>query len=261
MANDFSGLPAGSVVLNMDNGALLVDAMGGNNWADNNTVGQNVDAKQGDRSGDFEGDVDEYLSQTDVNLPAGFPFKNGDAVKKLTACMWLKFESFDQANDALISKWENNKRSFALLSGDTAGSDYFKFFLGYGGGDNTEVVRIFGTAWVTSIWYHVGFTYQDSDKSYKIRIWDDNAGALLGGAEETGNSTNNMNIEDAGVGIGAFLSGVTTNTHDGLLDEMVIIPDILSSADIDLIRQGIYGAAAGGIVPILEHHYRMMRNQ
>lgn len=75
-----------------------------------------------------------------------------------------------------------------------------------------------------------------------MRIWDDNAGALLGGAEETGNATENISITAASVYVGAYQYGPANNTHDGLIDEVVIIPDVLSSDDIDLIRQGTYGA-------------------
>ena len=262
MANDFSGDANCVALWNMDLGGLTADSKGTNTLTNNNTVEQNVDTKQGDRSGDFLQADDESLSITDANLDAGFPFKNGDANKKISLCKWVKFSSFTENQNQLFSKWDdpNSKRTIMLQSVDVAGSDYFRFYLGFNGGASAETVITFGTAFALHIWYHIGFTFQDSDKSWKIRIWDDDAGALLGGAEETGNSTNNINIEDAAVFLGAYEGSPATGTHDGLMDEVIVFNDILSSAEIDEIRAGTY-AAVSGIVPILEHHCRMMRNQ
>ena len=244
--NDFSGDANCVAVWNMDLGGLLADSKGTNTLTDNNTVLQNVDTKQGDRSGDFYQADDESLSITDANLDAGFPFKNGDANKKISLCKWVHFSSFTENQNQLFSKWDdpNSKRTIMLQSVDVAGSDYFRFYLGFNGGASAETVITFGTAFALHIWYHIGFTFQDSDKSYKIRIWDDDAGALLGGAEETGNSTNNINIEDAAVFLGAYEGSPTTGTHDGLMDEAVVFKDILSSAEIDEIRAGTYAAVS-----------------
>ena len=259
MANDFSGDANCVALWNMDNGALTTDSKGGNTLTNRNTVTQSVDVKQGDRSGEFEQANDESLSIVDANLDAGFPLKNGDAVKKIALCKWVKFQSFTEGDDRLFTKWGSGKRSIFLYAVNDSGNK-LRFLLGYNNGDSTETVTTFGTAFATGIWYHIGFTYQDSDKSFKIRIWDDNASALLGGAEETGNSTNNMNIEDAEMYLGAAAIGNAVGTHDGLMDEVVVFKDILSSAEIDEIRAGTYGAAAGHNVVIIEHHLRMMRN-
>ena len=55
-------------------------------------------------------------------------------------------------------------------------------------------------------------------------------------------STNNINVEDADLYIGSLEGG---NIFDGLMDEMVVFDDILSTSEIDDIRQGNYGADAG----------------
>ncbi len=169
MANDFSGLPAGSIVLNMDDGDLTGDAMGGNDWTDNNTVGQSVDAPQGDRSGEFDHDNDESLSIADGDLAAGAALKVGNTVKEITVCMWVKFESFAESVDRLFSKWLNaGKRSLGLASVWIGGTDYkLHFYLGYNDGNSSETVNIFGTTFATAIWYHIALTYQDSDKAWK----------------------------------------------------------------------------------------------
>lgn len=241
-ANDFSGDGNCKALWRFENGALTADSKGTNTLTAVNTpVADTVNFKEGAASVDLENSETDYFSITDAALDAGFPLKNGDANKKISLAFWCKIESLPTSSYYWVIYDKGvgtNVRSFMISIYPTT----FSIQIGYNGGANWEVIN-HGTQPQTARWYHVGVTFQDSDKAYKIRIWDDTAGALLGGAEVTGTSTNNINVED-----GALTIGFSTAAYsfDGLLDEIVVFDDILTSAEIDQIRSGTYGAAVGG---------------
>jgi hypothetical protein len=78
------------------------------------------------------------------------------------------------ASYALCGKWEEygNKRSFLLYATRLAGGDCrFGFALGYNAGANADWYTMSSLNLQAGRWYHVGFTYQDSNKSYRLRVW------------------------------------------------------------------------------------------
>jgi len=243
MANDFSGDSNCKAVWNLDSGALTTDSKGSNTLTDNNTVGTDgADYKQGDQSADFVNANDEYLSITDANLDAGFPLKNGDSNKKISLCFWMKHD--DLVSYYIMGKWNAAGAKRSILVSKGWGDDLW-LYIGYNGGASNESVA-HASIFAANIWYHVGITLDDSDKSYRIRVWDDNASAILG-SDKTGNFTNNINIEDAAWTIGRREdSGYSL---DGHLDEICIFNDILTTDEIDQIRAGTYGAAGGLSIP------------
>ncbi len=250
MANDFSGDENCVALWSVENGALTTDSIGSNTLTDNNTVqSETSDYKEGSGCADFEYANSEYFNITDSNLDSDFPLKSGDTNKKISVCFWVKFESLF-AYQYLFSKWDisGSDKSFAVVML----TDTINIRVGYNGGASDESLP-FGTTVQTGRWYHVGATYDDSDKSYRLRIWDDTAGALLG-SDATGNATNNIDINSADVCIGGRHGG--SSLHDGLLDEVPVFDDILSTTEIDQIRAGTYSVAAGSTeVPIMMHHY------
>jgi hypothetical protein len=118
--------------------------------------------------------------------------------------------------------------------------------IGYNGGASWETIS-HATAMSTGVWYHVGCTFDNSDKSYRIRVWDDNASTILG-SDKTGTATNNINVEDGFLVIGDTWGG--SPLLDGQLDEIVVFKDILTADEIDQIRGGTYGASAGQLIII-----------
>ncbi|MBE3144107.1 MAG: hypothetical protein IMZ61_09325, partial [Planctomycetes bacterium] len=91
-----------------------------------------------------------------------------------------------------------------------------------------------------------------SDRSYRVRIWDDFAGAILG-TDKTGISPVNIFV-----GTGTIYRGYAAAAFDmlGHVDEMVVFDDILTPGEIDEIRAGTYGAAAGIVKKIVRDRPR-----
>ena len=240
MANDFSGDANCVALYNFANGDFTTDSIGGNTLTDNNAVGvEAVDFKTADQCADFNG-TDEFFSVADGDLDAGFPFKSGDTHKKISVCFWMKIGSLDATSQYQVSKYStaDADRSWAAYIVGT--SDWFKMIIGYNSGASFQAYDTFH-ALVTGRWYHVGVRFQDSDKSFTFRIWDDTASSVILDFDD--NFTQNIWIDDADFCIGARESG--SSYFDGLLDEVVIFKDILTDAEIDEIRAGTYGAAAG----------------
>jgi hypothetical protein len=238
--NDFSGDPNCKALWSFENGALTTDSIGSNTLTQYHTpVADTVNYKEGAASCDFEAGDNDGFYIADADLDSGFPLKSDDATKSISVCMWVKFESLTNYR-MLYQKSDSGKNCLEIFILNT---QYPAFEIGYNSGTSWDL-KTFGTQVATGKWYHIAVTFKNSDKSYRMRIWDDDAGALLG-ADLTGTATNNINVEDAYLRIGhSWFSGAHAN--DGLIDEIVVFDDILSTDEIDQIRAGTYGAAAGG---------------
>lgn len=231
--NDFSGDANCTALWRFESGALTTDSKGGNTLTDHYTVGTNSTIyKEGFACAEFNNSNSEYFSITDANLDAGHPFKSGDSNKKITFCSWVKGVGTSLATEYLYAKYHTTgKRTFAIVV-NTAGKVYM--YIGYNSGDSYEPEYL-DYVLTAGNWYHIGVTYQDSDKSYRIRVWNDGDSSVH---EATGNTTNNINIEDASVTIGARGDGA--GYLNAKQDELVVFNDIKSAAEIDKIRAGTY---------------------
>jgi len=238
MANVFSYDLDCVAVWRFESGALTTDSQRSNTLTDNNTVGtETSDYKEGSACADFELSNSEYFSITDTNLDSAFPMKSGDTNKKLSICGWFKPESLSGGAIGVFSKYDSggDRRCFMLR---IDGTDNFIMYIGYNGGASSEALVTAGTP-ATGHWYHVGFTFNDSDKSWQFVLWDDTAGSKV--IDASGTAANNINISTAGFFIGGRdENGGVDYFFDGLIDEVVVFNDILTAAQIDEIRQGAY---------------------
>ena len=262
-ANDFSGLNAGSAVWTLDDstGLVITDDFGNNDLTDNNTVQQDtVDYKEGNGCADHENDNDEYLTCTDGDLDAGFPGKNGGSEQDFSVLFWVQFETTPDALNnhmGLVSKYSSaTERSWTVWvfhAGGGAG-DKIRLSIGYNSGESATSIE-FATKCVAGIWYHVAATYTASNNAMKLRIWDDNASALLD-ANQTGTADGNMTPDTGYVEIATWLGNPGAYCFDGQFDEVVVMAgEALSDADIDKVRAGTYVSEAAGGVPIFMYHY------
>ena len=221
---------------------MVTDTKGGNDLTDVNTVAEETgDFQEGACCANMERTNEEYYYITDANLDAGFPLKNGDATKIISVCAWFKLEAIGDAEYHMIwSKYDrgDNKRSLAILCHRSGSTYTIEAWQGHTNGTAAQAITLF-TVNPVGIWMHLGFTYRDDTKAWTARLYNDNTGLP---DSNGGTATNNINVEDANVGVGcSYNSGSAEYFFDGLLDEVVVFKDILSEAEIDDIRNQAYG--------------------
>jgi len=114
----------------------------------------------------------------DADLNADFPTKNGDAVKKMSVCLWFRADTVPGVGnyDSLVSKfnYSGSKISWDISMDDSK----LKFVWGYGSGTDAEKRTLYATP-ATGRWYHVGIALDGVTKSLYYKVWDDTAGAVV----------------------------------------------------------------------------------
>jgi hypothetical protein len=240
-----------------ESGALLTDIMGLNALGDGGPV-VSATCKEGSGSANFEDSTTDYFYISDAGLSEGFPMRAGDAspIKILSICGWFRLESKGKLV-SIASKWDTTgKRNWGVFIGT---DNVLTFRIGTGGGDTSELSgAINSTALDTGIWYHFGITFNDATKAWYGRVWNDTASTT---EENSSTFTNNVNVENSGFCIGGYYTSGSPSAgfFDGLIDELVIFKDLLTSNntasdEIYQIRAQIYGAAgapAGGIAMVV----------
>ena len=198
--------------------------------------------KEGSNSVYIDSRLDRFYI-TDASLNNGFPLKSNDTKKEITICFWMYLTSIPTPQGDIIAKWSAGTRSIYVRVNDDGGGDAsLQFGIGYNNGDNEEKIYDTGTVLAAAQFYHVGITFRDSDKAYRIRIWDDVAGTA---AETTGNTTNNINVEGEPYIIFP-VGGTDALSFLGRLDELVFLSCILTADEIDAARGGTYTAPVTG---------------
>ena len=249
MANDFSGDSNCVALWRFESGALTTDSCtwnsARNTLTDLHTVTENTTAyAEGACSADFERSNEEAFYIDDANLCTGYPLKNGDTNKKISVCQWFRIEGLyatSTQSNYLYYKGAVNKASWGLRIYNNAGSYELQMRIGYNSGDSSEYIVVNARSWNTDVWYHIGATFQDSDKAWLVRLFETGVGATT----YSGTSTNNVNVEDGQVVIGSSTNSSGYTFWDGEIDEIVVFNDILTEAEIDKIRAGTYGATTG----------------
>ena len=213
--------------------------------------------KQGAGSGDFvcrgQFVVGSYISTSDATLSAAWPIKSTFAgTVKLSYCAWFRPDLLPTAgaNDnvrCLFGKYNNSSgervvSASVVWDGSKAVLQYVKGYNSGGSATATNHTR----ALVSGQWYHIGLTYDDTDHSVVMRLWDATAGTVY---EVTDTHANAMEPdggnEDLMIG-NLQITAAQYYEFDGWMDEVVFFNDVLTSAEIDEIRQGIYGNPTSG---------------
>ncbi|UCD52921.1 MAG: hypothetical protein JSW27_09825 [Phycisphaerales bacterium] len=237
--SDFSNDPNCVALWRLEASALTADSIGSNTLTNSNAASDANDYQEGSACADFEGDDLAKLYIADADLDGEFPFKSGTSNNKISVCFWAKWESITNYQE-IVGKTDNdtNDVSFSIWN-DPSG--HITMGIGYNGGASEEEL-VLSSAVTTGRWYHVGATFDDDTKSWKMRVWDDTAGAIL--ASDSGTATNNVNFTDIGWYLGD--GAVDGYPFDGKLDEVLVFNDILTTEEIDEIREATYGASSGG---------------
>ena len=212
----------------------------GNNLANNLTEQNKVTYKEGAASL-YGNTYLRYQKITDASLSANFPGKNGTGNNVFSFCCWVYPTDELRDYNFLASKWHatNAVKSYNVGINANGANDNVGLWIGYNGGASEEQIYHTGVVIASSKWYHVGVTYDGSTRAYRIRVWDDTGSSVT---ESTGTGAQTMNIEDEEFrldNLGSSSWGLV-----GYLDECVMFNDVLTSDEIDEIRNGTYGEAA-----------------
>ncbi len=236
MANNFSGDSNCVALWKFDNNAD--DSLGGNDLTEvNSPAYDGSDKKEGGYCLDLERDNGQYCLIADADLDTGFPGKSGGNEPSISICLWVKAESFSTGYQGLVTKYQTagDLRTFSLM---IDGSGQVQFNVGYNSGQSYSLHE-FNTLLSAGKWYHIGVVYDASDNSVKIRVWDDDAGALLD-SNYSGTAGGDMSPRSAPFEVGRY-NNSNSYCFDGKIDELVVFDKALSDSDIDAIRAGTYG--------------------
>jgi hypothetical protein len=238
--NIFNTDPNCVALWRMESGQLTTDSVGANTLTNQNVTASTAH-KEGSSSAEFHApggvwEARNWLSIVDANLARGFPGKNGTANKRFTICFWVKFTTIPGGSNewSLVTKanTEVPENSYAVRC--AAGG---RIVLDIGTGASKRLM--FGTACRAGVWYHVGVTFNDATHTGTIRVWDDTAGAPLG-TDATKTNFDALPLTRDAVVIGS-VDQVWFQSLDGLMDEVVVFNDILTSAEVAKVRAQTYG--------------------
>jgi hypothetical protein len=215
--------------------ALTADSKGTNEpllspTEDQTPTANPFDYREFSASAHFDRSLSQFFSLADAYLDAGFPGKSGTTNKTLSITCWIKLESLN-ASCTFVNKAGGYSSCFWLRVNDAT----LQWLIG-DGAMGWETYS-FGTVLQTDRWYHVGVTYRDDTKAWRIRVWDDTAQALLA-ADATGTGTYNIGTPANTPFYIGSAAGFASHCFDGWIDEVVIFNDILTPTEIDTIRAG-----------------------
>ncbi len=233
--NNFTADPDCVALWRFEPDKLTVDSIGTNTLTNNNAATVELTAfKEGVGAASLKRDLKQSLTITDIDLASGFPLKSGESNRKISICMWFRLA---QLNQQYLWAKSGAGTSLAIYIQQNLGEYHIILVKGTGDGTTRESAVLTSAVLSANRWYHVGITYNDADRSYRVRLYDASTDATV---EAVGGFANNIAITKSDLAIGTML-GSTVYYVDGLIDECVIFKDVLTAAEIDKIRQGTYG--------------------
>jgi len=239
--NNFAGDPHCAALWRFESGQLGTDSVGTNMLINYGVQANTTDYQEGASAGEFLASQGDWMSIDDDDLSAAFPTRSDDSDVEMSICFWMKPRTFAYEN-TVISKYliSTDDRSWRIYVGNfgvSTGVLYIGLGTGVGATFNTYTFDAPDQRLSVNHWYHVAFTYRDADLSYHVRIWDATAGVLA--YDVVGTAKGRLAVNSGPVVLGNL--PLEERYFDGWLDEVVLFNDILTTTEIDLIRQGAYG--------------------
>ncbi|RPI55299.1 MAG: LamG domain-containing protein [Deltaproteobacteria bacterium] len=221
-----------------DSAALETDPSGtGKTLTNSGVVGETSNHIEGTGCGNWELGDPDYMYRTNANWVG--PWKSDDAVKTGSVCAWIKMESL-AGTMIVFSKFDSGstyKFSIVCFIWDSGKAG---FGLGYNSGEDAEW-KTHDSILSTGTWYHITWSYNNSDKSYAIRVRDEDGDIV--GTDKTGTATldaNKLTVTDSPVRIGAYTEdGSLALYFDGLIDRMAVFNRVITSYESTLMAQSL----------------------
>lgn len=225
-----------------NSGALTTDSISTNTLTNDGVDGETTDYTEGDGCGHWVIANTDFMYITDANLTSEFPWKSTDTAKTGSVCFWMKAHTFagDGAENDIFNKWDDDLRSFGIRILNTSGSYQVRLALGFNGGLTGEF-KLHESSLSLDTWYHITVSYDNSDKSWAIRVRDRSGNTV--GTDATGTATldaNKLSVNTAALAIGTYARFLPGDYFDGLLDEMVVFSDVITADEATRIARGNY---------------------
>lgn len=219
--------PNVAALYRFEDGALTTDQTANNNDLEFYEIWKcsNYAVKHGSYAAHSDNAVAGAISIADASLSSKFPLKNGDTNKKISVCGWFRPNLI--TNATVLGKYDTYKYSFALSASGT--NQNFRINIGYNSGGSWEIKALETITPGAGKWYWFGATYNNSDKSYRLNIYDATADTVR---DVNGTTTNNINVEDSSWKIQG------ENNLMGYMDYVLVFNDILTEAEITDLRTG-----------------------
>ncbi|OHB64441.1 MAG: hypothetical protein A2Y76_05585 [Planctomycetes bacterium RBG_13_60_9] len=235
VGNNFAVDPNCVALWRFEAGELIADSIGTNMLTNMGASAATTSYQEGSGCAEFRSTEGDRMIVLDADLDPGFPLKSSDANKRVSITCWFNSDSLSGAANegrSLYAKYDVGKIAFNV---GVTSDGFVRLIIGT---DNGTSYKFFtdGHAVAPGGWYHLGCTFDNSNGSYRIRIYDKSADST---AETVGSTTYKVSATDSPVRIGSYRG--TSTAWNGLIDEIVVFNDILTVAEIDKIRQGTYG--------------------
>lgn len=214
----------------------LLDSIGGNHFTADGTIGYATTACEGSASLSLSAAQTAKLVISDANLSSTFPTKSTNSESDMSVFGFFRMDAFNNQN-AIINRWQDtagntSDRSWAITCRSATTGP--RFMVGHSGGSGATSLD-FDTAITTGTWYWFCATYNSTTNRMNLYVWNKSTSALLSHVEET--SSGDMYSGGAQMIVGKFGAA---NYYEGLIDELGITKDIITTAEMNQIRKGTY---------------------
>lgn len=239
MANDFSGDTNCVALWKLESGALPTDSKGTNTLDD--TYGPDEDTvnqQEGNCCADFDGS--QGLTCDDADLDSGFPFKYGWSGDEMSVALWFYVQS--DTDGLIFGKFTVDNMQFCIIYENAGNKLQFRYSAN---GTSVTTLVIFSSLSLSQ-WYHLGLTFKVSTRGLTARLWN---GSSASDFSDTLVSDIYDNASQLQIG------GLDWD-FTGKEDEIVVFKDLLTSGEIDQIRQGTYSVGGGISIPVVINHLR-----
>jgi large repetitive protein len=238
--NYFNTDPNCVAVWNLEPNALTTNSLSttANKLTNTGVTSNTTDFQRGAGSAVFHSATMTRLSITDANLSPKFPTKSTGTTTVFSGACWFKLNGLTSTS-YLMSKYTppGSKMSWGigvLYEGSVI------FRIGYSSGGGTEFRTALSPNKIAAgKWYHIGFTYNDATKTCYFRVYDKAADSVIINEATTFNY--NISMTTAAFVLGGTEYPDAGYSVDGLMDEVLVFNDLLTTAEIDKIRQNTYG--------------------
>jgi len=235
VVNNFSGDSTCKAVYDFELGALTTDSKGSNTLTESSGSGTASSFKKQGRYSSYHISNKGFWRENS-DLSSYFPLKNGDSIKIFSCTCWFHLTASNTSILTILAKATETLNQLSIKIGYIKiGSKYYVRFCQSHDGTIWNTVDMFEIN--LNQWYHLGFCYKDSDRSYFARLWNGSTAS-----NESGNCAGSIYIGTGALGVGCVREGTTNATQFmfGYLDEVVFLNSAIDATAIDQIRQQIY---------------------